>query len=234
MSATPPARRKSAERRADAAVGQAEERLQCVIELAADFYWEQDEAHRFNVYRHRHPGSPNSQEYRILGKTSWELCDGPPEHGGDWEEHKAALAARAPFRHVIHRLSDSFGGTRYVSFSGQPMFDASRRFVGYRGIAQDVSVQMRSDRLVQLEHVIARILTETDDVATSLQSVLRAVCESEGWEAANFWGIEDHARALKHCAGWRSGHASFVASVIPPRGPLPDWLVASTEPAWIC
>ena len=57
----------------------AEEKFQCLLELAADFYWEQDENHRFSVYRHRHAGSPSSEAYDIVGKTSWELSEPPVE-----------------------------------------------------------------------------------------------------------------------------------------------------------
>ena len=66
----------------------AEEKFQCLLELAADFYWEQDENHRFSVYRHRHAGSPSSEAYDIVGKTSWELSEPPVETRGSWSQHK--------------------------------------------------------------------------------------------------------------------------------------------------
>ena len=55
----------------------ADERLQCVIELAADFYWEQDAADRFTVYRPS--GEPDAELDGLVGKTSWEFFAAPPE-----------------------------------------------------------------------------------------------------------------------------------------------------------
>src|SRR5262245_49500551 len=57
--------------RSSHALREAEQRLQCVIELTADFYWEQDAEHRFAVYRPR--GESDADLAGIVGKTSWEL-----------------------------------------------------------------------------------------------------------------------------------------------------------------
>ena len=211
----------------------AEEKFQCLLELAADFYWEQDEKHRFSVYRHRHAGSPSSEAYEILGKTSWELSEPPVEGRGSWSQHKDALAAREPFRNVVHRLSDGAGNVRHVSFSGQPMFDDKNRFAGYRGIAHDVSIQMRADRLARLEHLIARVLAENDNLQEALLALIRAICESEGWDAGNFWSVDEDKGVVRHCSGWRAGRDSFVASVLDARGGVPGWLAGRAEPVWI-
>src|SRR5262245_27169306 len=236
MSATRPTRARKTtalkQPKQDRAQRLAEEKFRCVLELAADFYWEQDETHRFSVYRHRHPGSPSSESYDIVGKTSWELSEPPTEGRGSWSHHKEALAAREPFRDVVHRLSDRDGNIRHVSFSGQPMFD-KRGFAGYRGIARDVSAQMRADRLARLEHVIAPVLAENDDVAEALLAVIRAICESEGWDAGSFWGVDDDKGIVRHCSGWRTGRDSFVASVLDTRAGVPNWIADSAEPVLI-
>jgi diguanylate cyclase (GGDEF)-like protein/PAS domain S-box-containing protein len=206
----------------------AEERLQCVIELAADFYWEQDAEHRFTVYRPRRTSDVALEG--IVGNTSWELCDGPPADGGRWDRHRAALDAHQSFRDVVHRFGGPKPSSRYVSLSGQPVFDAKGVFKGYRGIGQDVTAQTRADRMAQVEHVVARILSETDDVNHALHGVVRALCEYERWSAGNFWGVEEQSRQLRHCAGWTNGeegrHSVFEAGAV-----LPDWL--SSDPVFI-
>ena len=48
----------------------AEERLQSILELTADFYWERDDQHRFTLYR---PScAPDVEPETLVGKTSWE------------------------------------------------------------------------------------------------------------------------------------------------------------------
>ena len=97
-----------------------------MIELAADFYWEQDAEHRFTVYQPR--GESDADLEGLVGKTSWELCDGPPADGGRWDRHRAALEARHAFRDVVHRFGRAAAAPRYVSVSGQPVFDAKGAF----------------------------------------------------------------------------------------------------------
>jgi len=59
--------------------------------------------------------------------------------GNSWEGHKAVLEARQPFADFVYRRVDSQGDTRYISASGQPVFDAKKRFKGYRGIGKDIT-----------------------------------------------------------------------------------------------
>jgi len=69
----------------------ADERLQSVIELAVDFYWEQDAQHRFTVYRPS--GEPDVQLSGLLGKTSAEFFQELAETDG--RESLAAALRRA-------------------------------------------------------------------------------------------------------------------------------------------
>ena len=104
----------------------------------------------------------------LVGKTSWELSPEPPE--GGWEPFRALLRRREPFRDVLHRVASATNGTRYVSFSGQPVFDERKSFRGYRGVARDVSAEIWGTTLIQLENVVARVLTESDNVDDGLPS----------------------------------------------------------------
>ncbi|HEX5045769.1 MAG TPA: diguanylate cyclase, partial [Gammaproteobacteria bacterium] len=210
------------------ALRQAEERLQCVIELAADFYWEQDAEHRFAVYRPR--GESDADLAAIVGKTSWELCDGPPADGGRWDRHRAVLDAHQAFRDVVHRFGAKGAAARYVSFSGQPVFDAKGAFSGYRGIGRDVTAETRADRLAHVEHVIARILSENDDVNEALRSVVRALCEYERWSAGHFWTVDEQSGALRPCVSWSHGDEGRH-SVLEAGAAVPDWLGA--DPVFI-
>src|SRR5512147_789201 len=102
------------------ALRQAEARLQCVVELAADCYWEQDEALRFTLCQAR--SSADADFSRLAGKTMAELCAAPVGHN-DWSAQLTMFAERQAFRDLILPLTDAHGATRFVSFSGQPMFD---------------------------------------------------------------------------------------------------------------
>jgi hypothetical protein len=86
---------------------QAEQRLQSVIELAADFYWEQDEYHRFTVYRPSR--EPDAAFADLLGKTSFErLTERHSRRGrSSATSHtgSATITTRAIFRSAGSRRS---------------------------------------------------------------------------------------------------------------------------------
>jgi diguanylate cyclase (GGDEF)-like protein/PAS domain S-box-containing protein len=198
-----------------------------VIELSADFYWEQDEHHRFTVYRPSREADPELSE--LVGKTSWEFCPEPPEQGG-WARHRAVLEQRQPFHDVVHRFGSASHGTRYLSFSGQPVFDQRKKFKGYWGIARDVTEQTRAARLAQLEHLIVRILAEADDLGGGLRGVILAMCESELWTSGNYWSVDEHRDVLRHVVGW-SVAAEGRRSVLAAGDRLPSWLQGG--PVWV-
>src|SRR5262249_34037810 len=181
------------------ALQQAEEQLQCGIDLAADFYWEQDADLRFTFYRPR--AEPDDDLRDIIGKTSDELCTVCPNNSAAAEKQRVAVEARAVFRNITYRIDSASNGARYFGFSGQPVFDQRRRFKGYRGIAVDVTVQMRAERLTQLEHSVSRILAEAEDVKAGIGAVVEAMCASEQWTAGNFWTV-DETGALRHLVAW--------------------------------
>jgi diguanylate cyclase (GGDEF)-like protein/PAS domain S-box-containing protein len=204
----------------------ADERLQSVIELAADFYWEQDEHGRFTLYRPSGDADPALEG--LVGKTSSELFT-PVEDAVGWARLDAALAQRSPFRDVLHCLDINTNGARYLSFSGQPVFERNK-FKGYRGIARDVSEQIRGERLARLEHSIAHTIAEANDMVTGLSAVIRAMCEAQTWTAGNFWSVDAQRDTLWHEVGWNAV-GEDRRSVLTPGDRLPHWL--SHGPVWI-
>jgi len=205
----------------------ADERLQSVIDLAADFYWEQDAHYRFTVYQPS--GEPDPDLANIIGKTSKEFF-GKPEATVAHEPLRAMLERRAVFREVLHRLGSEPASARYFQLSGQPVFDQRNEFKGYRGIARDVSAQVRGERLNHLEHSIAHMLAGANDVATGLAEAIRAMCEAQAWSAGNFWCVEPQRDTLRHEVGWNSD-GQQRRSVLSAGDRLPHWL--SGGPVWI-
>ncbi len=209
----------------DRAPLQAEQRLQCVVELAADFYWEQDEHHRFTVYRPSRDPDPAFAE--LLGKTSFDVFTEPSE--GAWQAYRTALDAQQTFRDVILRFG-SGDGARDFSFSGQPVVDKRGKFLGYRGIARDVSAETRATRLLELEHVVARTLAEANDVGDGLRTVIRAMCESQCWTAGTFFRVDPRRELLDPVVTWSAAegdHCSTLAAA----DRLPHWLRGG--PVWV-
>lgn len=126
---------KVAERTAE--LRESEARFRRLTELATDWYWEQDENGNFTkVYGPvlEMLGIPVDnllEEIKEVQLTRWNEA-----------EHDALisnLTARRPFLDFIYSRIDAQGEHQYFQVSGEPIFDASGRFAGYRGVGRDVT-----------------------------------------------------------------------------------------------
>jgi len=126
---------------------ESEARFRRLTELSSDWYWEQDENGNFTkVY---------GPVLEMLGTPVDALLGGAQEaQGARWNETERAtleanIAARRPFLDFVYSRIDADGAHQYFQVSGEPMFNASGRFTGYRGVGRDVTEIMRN---VALSH----------------------------------------------------------------------------------
>ena len=121
---------------------ESEARFRRLTELASDWYWEQDEnGHFTKVY------GPVLEMLDITVDAL--LGESKGTNGARWNEaehavFKANIAARRPFIDFVYSRTKSDGSQQYLMVSGEPMFDSSGRFTGYRGIGKDVTESMLS------------------------------------------------------------------------------------------
>ncbi len=105
-----------------------EARYRSLTELASDWYWEQDELGNFSKV--------SGPVLEILGFQAEEL---PSDSVAKWNESElallqAAIAARQPFIDFLFNRTNANGSQQQFRVSGEPMFDPTCRFIGYRGI----------------------------------------------------------------------------------------------------
>ena len=181
--------------------GEAHERLERLLALSSDIYWEQDAQYRFTLFTGSPSAAVDALRVRALGVPPWELgyFNMRP---ADWATHRAKLDARELFRDLeLCRLDDA-GRVRWISVSGEPVFDAQGRFTGYRGLGKDITAQKREQALVALEHTVASALATAVSTGAGLQAVLRAICELEGWPVGRYFAVDDSGPVLRFAEGW--------------------------------
>jgi PAS domain S-box-containing protein len=126
-----------------AELSESETRFRRLTELSSDWYWEQDEKGHFTQIF--------GPVLEMLGIQIDDAMEGArKEHGAYWDESKQGileenLAARRPFLDFVYSRINTDGTRQYLMVSGEPMFDASGRFSGYRGIGKDVTETMHPD-----------------------------------------------------------------------------------------
>jgi diguanylate cyclase (GGDEF)-like protein/PAS domain S-box-containing protein len=138
---------------------ESEARFRGLLELSSDWYWEQDPELRFiwfSADTRRHSGY--SME-KALGRRRWDLPDLVPI-SGSWEEHKALLEARKPFRNFELKRRGEDGFMRYLSLSGAPVFAEDGSFRGYRGVGHDITARTISERRLKESEERFRALTD--------------------------------------------------------------------------
>jgi diguanylate cyclase (GGDEF)-like protein/PAS domain S-box-containing protein len=222
----------------EAARRASEERFRSLTELSSDWYWEQDAQLRFT----RFSGGQGDDAWggdqgAAIGLKRWEI-PGLAPLGGTWEQHRAVLEARQPFRNFEYLRVTEDGGRRYVASSGEPVFDAQGEFAGYRGTATDITGRMSSERRMRLEHLVTQELAEATDVVAGMTAALRAICESEGWDRGSYFEVDEDAQLLRFGAGWSiADPEAFVEgmrSIVLARGEGPRGMAwQDGQPLWV-
>lgn len=136
------------EKLAETALRDSEARLRSLIALSADWLWEQDENLRYTYFSSGVPQKAGVNVFKSLGKTRFDV---PFEWESEAikEQHGLDLEARRPFRDLKLKRIDDNGRPRYVSVSGEPIFDAEGRFRGYRGVAQDITAVTKANEALR-------------------------------------------------------------------------------------
>ena len=115
---------------------ESEARYRSLTELACDWYWEQDENGSFTKM-----SGPVLEMLGLWG-DALEAQDDRSRLTG-WNEGeravlRAAIAAREPFLDFVFSRVNADGSVQKYQVSGEPMFGAACRFLGYRGIGQEI------------------------------------------------------------------------------------------------
>ncbi len=116
---------------------ESEARFRSLTELASDWYWEQDETGAFTKV--------SGPVLEMLGIQVDALSDPAPGNANQagWNETERAalrtrIAAREPFLDFPFSRQQADGVRQQFRVSGQPMFDQTCRFIGYRGVGVEV------------------------------------------------------------------------------------------------
>src|SRR5712692_8894008 len=125
-------------KQAEIVVRENEERFRSLTGLSSDMYWEQDDQFRFTSMSGTGSERVNVKTFPAIGKKRWEQ-NYVNMTADAWAEHIALLEAHQPFRDMELCRLDETGKKIWISISGEPVFDASGAFRGYRGVGKDIS-----------------------------------------------------------------------------------------------
>jgi two-component system, cell cycle sensor histidine kinase PleC len=144
------------------ALGDSEARFRDFATMTSDWLWETDREHRFTYVSdgiRRFGQNPDTS----IGHTRFEMIADTDHEPEKWVEHRAVLERHEPFRDFVYTRQFQGDPEQIVSISGNPVFDGSDRFVGYRGTARDVTAQVMAETRLR----DAKVAAEAANVAKS-------------------------------------------------------------------
>lgn len=151
---------------AEHALRETHERFQDFAEASSDWFWELDEELRFIQTSELDVSSLSFAALEALDITrpGSEHTD-VGAHPEKWQRFWRDLETHQPIRSFEFPIRDAKGRLRHVRASAKPRFDDNGRFMGYRGVASDVTEivesQLQAQRDVeQHENALSRLASE--------------------------------------------------------------------------
>jgi PAS domain S-box-containing protein len=167
--------------------------------------------------------------------------------GACGDEQVDGKAIAAGIRQVIAGERAVF---RY-DYACNSLADRSWFALGVTGIAEsghacavvsyeDITERKRGELLLGLEFTVARCLADADTATVALQSVIRAICETQGWDCGRYFRMDQSAGVLRFVESW--GRAcppieQFIEKsrgmVFRPGAGLAGRVYQSSQPLWM-
>ena len=129
------------------ALRKSKQRFRRMVEMSSDWYWMQDEQFRFVEV-----SGLDTQELDtdvVIGSARWEIpgLGALPEKV--WENHRARLERHESFSDFVFLRYNKAGELRYLSVSGEPLFDEKGKFIGYHGVGKDITERARDQKALE-------------------------------------------------------------------------------------
>jgi signal transduction histidine kinase len=143
------------------------------LECSSDFIWENDANGVMTLFAGRDGESFMPNLGRHGGDA--EFPEGAPEGQHDLEAFRRAIERREKFRSLVVPLRGQNGDVRWIRTSGNPLFSADGRFLGYRGAGADIT-EFRRQRQIDEDRRKAEALGRlASGIAHEINNLLQPI-----------------------------------------------------------
>jgi len=185
------------DQRATQALRVSEERFRHLTSLSADWFWETDTQHRVSWLSGGPAVAALFGAEMAHGRRLWDVPGVlvEPRELVEHFERLEELDAQLPFFDFVISRSDA-GERRVHRITGKPRYDAGGKFLGYRGVGQDITDKRRAERSLAEAKERLELATEGGNLAVWDCDVgIDTVFLSDGW--ARLLGEEPVARIAR-------------------------------------
>jgi PAS domain S-box-containing protein len=121
-----------------------------------------------------------------------------------------------------------------------PIRDADERIAGVASVSVDVTERKRTDQLIAAQLGVTRVLAEARNLAEASPRIIRAICESLGWDFGAIWRVDVESGVIRCVDAWHDpasevGEFEDVSrkAALPLGVGLPGRVWANRKPEWI-
>jgi PAS domain S-box-containing protein len=173
----------------------------------------------------------------MLGKAPGSILQGPGTDAGTARRLDERRRRGEGFTGEILNYGKE-GSACWFSIEGHPVRDDAGHMTHYMTIQTDITSRRAAQQRLAIQLEVARVLAESDDFATIIQQVLRAIGERLGWQAGQIWRVTGDR--LRSMGDWHAGTVhldGFIqtcrALEFPHGEALPGRVWANGRPLWV-
>ena len=152
----------SERKQAERALKESEKRFKDFTAAASHWLWEMGPDLRFTYLSDGITHITGEKPSDFVGKTRREIAGEAPANADALRANLEQMDRHEPFEDFLFDRPKTTGGRVYLSLSGKPVFDEAGRFLGYRGIARDVTERMR---MIEEIHQSEALLRQAAEIA---------------------------------------------------------------------
>lgn len=127
---------------------ESEQRFRDYAEASSDWFWETGPDLRISYLSEQHSEITGIDRSVFIGRRRDEF-PGLIIDPNRLAEHQLVMERRLPFRDFIYAMRTPEGAVKHFQTSGRPRWDSDGRFLGYRGIARDITAAFKADEARQ-------------------------------------------------------------------------------------
>ncbi len=127
---------------------ESEQRFRDYAEASSDWFWETGPDLRISDVSERHSEITGIDRSVFVGRRRDEI-PGLIIDPNRLTEHQLVMERRLPFRDFVYAMRTPDGNIKHFQTSGRPRWDSDGKFLGYRGIARDITAAFKADEARQ-------------------------------------------------------------------------------------
>lgn len=154
-----------------------------------------------------------------------------------------ALTGCIPVYDIEHRVMTRSGEWKWIRSHGKVVArDDNGRVVRMAGTNADITERKQAEQRQEMEHIVTRVLAESESLAAAMPQIIRTICQTLGWDCGAHWELDEQQQLLRCTGTWSlpnaTGPGEFMAqssqlTFTPDQTGLIRRALASDQPVWI-